>query len=84
MKSRGRFLEVKIDIKWLRIAAWLHDGCRRPLEDRLKGSWKHLGALLAALGVLLECPQGRESAQGELGERSGNGPGRDKGRVNLP
>ena len=35
-----------------------------------EGSWRHLGALLAALGVLLERPQGHESARGELNESS--------------
>ena len=33
-----------------------------------KGSWRHLGALLAALGALLELPKGGEPTRGELEE----------------
>ena len=40
-----------------------------------EGSWMHLGALLAALGELLERLQGRESARGELEESSGRARG---------
>ena len=53
-----------------------------------EGSWRHLGALLAALGELLErsweaggskTSSGRD--RGEIRERSSNGPGRGRGGV---
>ena len=56
LRSQGRLLGVKIDIKWLRIVAWLLDGCRKFLEWLLERSrrapepkkvaWRPLGAVL--------------------------------------
>ena len=67
-----------------------------PLESRFEPSWgswrlsegsrRHLGALLKALGALLECFKRGEGEQGELRESSRRdqaaAPGRDKGGLN--
>ena len=46
-----------------------------------EGSWRHLGALLAALGVLLERLKGPEGSTGELSESSGGGQAAARGGV---
>ena len=61
-----------------------------PLESRFEPSWgswrlsegscRHLGALLEALGALLECLKRGDPHRGEVRERSGRGQGEIKQR----
>ena len=59
MRSWGLLLEVESGEKSVRIAAWLRDGCRKPLERLLERSWKppepeksSLGASWSRVGAL--------------------------------
>ena len=66
---------LKIDPKWVPNRIIKAEDVRKPLDRPLDGSWRGLEGSWSALGVLLERLQGRESARGELGERSGRARG---------
>ena len=70
---------VKINIKWLRIAAWLLDGCWKPLEWLLERSWRRpepkksvleaSWSRLGALKIASRCPDtDRPEVEGRLTE----------------
>ena len=76
----GLLFHVKMGPKWVPNRIIDDEGVRKPLERLLDGSWRHLGTLLAALGVLLERLQGRDgfktgSVGGPAAARGGVGEG---------
>ena len=58
LRSRGRFWGAEIDAKRHQIAAWLRNGCRRPLEWLLERSWRPSEPKKRALERLLAGPRG--------------------------